>query len=372
MMLKPNHATQNNKKKAVRKMKVLILGGTRDATIIAQELCLYRDQLNRSGALQKVAHMGAANTASMERKNTNLGLCWDVMFETVANQHFAGTELDITYSVAGLVRVPKLPCKVISGGFSQYAPVQRMGKIKEFVASEFARSVLGLESYLLEHNIDLLIDATHPFATKISKHAVEAAKSLSVPCWSYVRQPWTPKLDDDWFFVDNWDEVLTVTSHYKRPFFTVGKSCLDHVEEKPDNQQWLIRTAAPSIHGTAADEDDEDALNQDSDWHRTKDRLRHEIQAQKLSECLLVHGIGPFSVADEVRTLKKHHIDILVCKNSGGERDAKLVAAKQLGIPVIMFSRPFKKQGDKVFFSPEEMADSLVRLHKNSARLVNR
>lgn len=50
---------------------------------------------------------------------------------------------------------------------------------------------------------------------------------------------------------------------------------------------------------------------------------------------------GPFTVADETTLLREYLIDVLVTKNSGGEATAaKLTAARQLGLPVVVVRRP--------------------------------
>ena len=61
----------------------------------------------------------------------------------------------------------------------------------------------------------------------------------------------------------------------------------------------------------------------------------------------MVTGRGPFGVADEEALLSAHRIDVLVAKNSGGD-DAKLVAARRLGIPAVLVERPALPDGERV------------------------
>jgi precorrin-6A/cobalt-precorrin-6A reductase len=51
----------------------------------------------------------------------------------------------------------------------------------------------------------------------------------------------------------------------------------------------------------------------------------------------------PFSFTAECDLLTKHRISHLVTKNAGGvQTEAKLLAARALGLPVIMIARPVK------------------------------
>jgi precorrin-6A/cobalt-precorrin-6A reductase len=63
----------------------------------------------------------------------------------------------------------------------------------------------------------------------------------------------------------------------------------------------------------------------------------------------IVLARGPFTVEDERSLLKDHQIDTIVCKNSGGSAtDAKLTAAQELGVQVIMLDRPARPDVPKV------------------------
>lgn len=84
-------------------------------------------------------------------------------------RQLAQAGVPLIYSIAGLVRHPDLPVPVISGGFSQYG---------------------GLEAYLSQQGITGVLDATHPYATNISKAAVQAATSRQIPIWRYLRAGW--------------------------------------------------------------------------------------------------------------------------------------------------------------------------------------
>ena len=59
------------------------------------------------------------------------------------------------------------------------------------------------------------------------------------------------------------------------------------------------------------------------------------------SQCEIIVGRGPFALKDELALLQEHKINVVVSKNSGGEIGyTKIVAARELGLEVIMISPP--------------------------------
>jgi len=71
----------------------------------------------------------------------------------------------------------------------------------------------------------------------------------------------------------------------------------------------------------------------------------------------MVPGEGPFSVADEIETLTRLRIDVLVCKNAGGTTSrTKLDAARQLGLPVILIDRPVQPPGPYLTTSQDALS----------------
>ena len=194
----------------------------------------------------------------------------------------------VTYSVAGKGRMPDLPCSIRCGGFG---------------------GAEGLAAFLKAQEIELLIDATHPYAAQISQNAAQAARMADIPLWAYRRLAWCPEPDDDWRSVANWAEIMAALRAFERPFFTIGLEPLRHAAEIPPGQHWLVRCLA--------------------------------AEPPNLPSLTLLCATGPFAPEQERALLQDRRIDVLVAKNSGGGAvAAKLAAARELRIPVVMLERP--------------------------------
>ncbi len=208
---------------------------------------------------------------------------------------------EVTYSIVGLVRQPDLRCALHIGGFS----------------SQDKTGAEGLGSYCLEHKIDLLLDATHPYAVGISANAVVAAKNAHIDCWRYTRPGWDATGYKNWHDFDHWDDLFPQISDFQHPFFTTGASILEQLDRRPARQQWIIRCARelPAIDGI-----------------------------------ITINAIGPFNYEDELSLMRQYNVDVLISKNSGYPRLAdKLDAARSLGIPVFVQRRPALVKPDKNF-----------------------
>ncbi|WP_086932120.1 precorrin-6A/cobalt-precorrin-6A reductase [Agarilytica rhodophyticola] len=224
-------------------------------------------------------------------------------------------DIKVTYSVAGLVRTPNVPCDVVSGGFRQFG---------------------GLDRYIIENKMSAVLDVTHPYAKKISCKAIEAAHSCGIPCWRFQRPPWHAEADDNWFYYESWSQLLPHLDNKKSIFMTVGQLQQDVLNRIASNSQCKVylRTAAvPKVE-----------LPSNVNW---------------------IKAIGPFDIASENSFMIRHQIDVLVSKNSGGESTiAKLYAARDLKIPVFMLTRPHIPPADKVFNSLEQCEYFLFEKHK--------
>jgi len=216
----------------------------------------------------------------------------------------------IIYSVAGLVRTPDVDCEVVSGGFTQFG---------------------GLPAFLKDRNITAILDATHPYAATMSTTAVAAAKACNILCWRFHRPAWEACKGDNWQMFKDWDDMLPALRNKESIFLTAGQieqqivDCLARNE-----QQILYRTAAkPKI-----------LLPDAIKW---------------------IKAIGPFDKEDELALMKQYQVDVLVSKNSGGEATvAKLIVARELGVPVFMLQRPELSIADRVFTDPADIEHAVM------------
>lgn len=201
------------------------------------------------------------------------------------------TDVQPTLSLAGRTQNPlPAPIPTRTGGFG---------------------GVNGLVAYLRKENIDALIDATHPFAAQMSAHAREASERANVPLLVFSRPGWTAGNGDDWREVANMeDAVRALGDEPRRVFLTQGRLQLAAFAAAPQHF-YLVR---------AIDRPEELAL---------------------LPNHKFISARGPFELEGEMALMRAESIERLVSKNSGGEATAaKLVAARELKIPVILVARP--------------------------------
>ena len=191
----------------------------------------------------------------------------------------------------------------------------------------------GLARYLAEARIDLVVDATHPFAATISRHAADACAAANVARLLLLRPPWAPGADDRWFEVADADAAAELAPMLgRRVFLATGPGSL----------------AAFSPVATAGDV-----------WFLV--RLFESPPAPlPLPRAGVVVARPPFSVADETALLRAHAIEVVVSKQSGGALQAKLRAAANLRLPVVMIARPAKPTGERV----ADVAGALVWLEQ--------
>ncbi|AFY56246.1 precorrin-6x reductase [Rivularia sp. PCC 7116] len=198
------------------------------------------------------------------------------------------------------------------------------GRTSQAVTSKDSRiggfgGIAGLIEYLQAERIDLIIDATHPFAAKISHHAATAAESLGLPRLMLIRPEWELVPGDKWIEVVNIESAPeTLPDLAKRVFLTIGRQELTAFSQL-ENIWFLMRM----IEKPASD--------------------------IVLPKGLLLFKQGPFDNDSEKQLLEEYKIDTVVSKNSGGSATyAKIIAARELGIKVVMIKRPMLPQGELV------------------------
>jgi len=202
-------------------------------------------------------------------------------------------------SLAGRTRAPRqLAGEVRSGGFG---------------------GPDGLAQYLEEARIDAVVDATHPFAAAISRHASEACDAVGVPRVQLQRPAWTAQDGDTWIEVDDIDAAARVlAANGTRVFLTIGRQELSAFADVR-NVWFLVRLIDPPTEPIA------------------------------FPDFELICGRGPFDAAAEEALMRGHDIDVLVSKNSGGSATyGKIEAARRLSIPVVMIRQPPLEAGDRV------------------------
>lgn len=205
-------------------------------------------------------------------------------------QALAGAGLAAVFSYAGRTAAPlaqPLPMRV--GGFG---------------------GVAGLVAYLRAEGISQVIDATHPFAAQMSRHAVLACAEAGVPLVALQRPEWQAGPGDDWRPVpDIAAAVAALPESGARVFLAIGKLHVADFAVKPGNH-YLLRLVDPP-------------------------------GALALPDCAVEIARGPFDLAGDLALLRAHRIGLVVAKNAGGAgARAKLQAARELGLPVLMIARP--------------------------------
>ena len=198
--------------------------------------------------------------------------------------------LEIISSLAGRTREPRQPQGAMrSGGFG---------------------GPEGLARYLRDERIRFVVNATHPFADQISAHAVEAAAASGIELLRLLRPAWQAAPEDRWIAARDAAEAADLARREGgRILLTVGSGELDAFAPVR-NAHFVVRMVdAP-------------------------ERI-------PLHDYRVIAARGPFALADEMRLLTEHHINLLVAKNSGGAATyAKLEAARRLRLPVVMIERP--------------------------------
>lgn len=177
----------------------------------------------------------------------------------------------------------------------------------------------GLANYLRAQRISGLIDATHPFAAQISFNAAAAAAQVGIPRLLLMRPAWERAEGDRWIEVDCHEAAATqLIGLADRIFLTIGRQELATFASLKD-LWFLMRMIDPP---------GPDAV----------------VPPGKL-----LLNRGPFSLEDERSLLQQYKIGAIVSKNSGGDATyAKVLAARELGIPIVMIQRPPTPAGDRV------------------------
>jgi precorrin-6A/cobalt-precorrin-6A reductase len=198
--------------------------------------------------------------------------------------------VEVVSSLAGRVSRPRLPAgEVRVGGFG---------------------GPEALASWLREHDVSAAIDATHPFAERISAAAARACPAAGVELLRLERPGWSERPGDRWHWVDGLDGAAGLLPQLGgRVLLTTGRQGLAAFAGV-DSVWFLVRCVDPP-----------------------------EPPLPPSSEVLLDRG--PYELAGELELIDRHRIDVVATKDSGGAHtSAKLDAARERGLPVVVVRRP--------------------------------
>lgn len=187
----------------------------------------------------------------------------------------------------------------------------------------------GLKTYLHTNHITHVIDATHPFAAQMSEHAFAACQTLNIPLLRLTRPEWQKMPTDNWQHVADMNAAVSaLAGDARRVMLAIGRM---HLAQFTQHQQhfYLLRLV-----------DKPETPPQFADYVAEISR-------------------GPFTLENDIALLQTHHIDVIVAKNAGGAGAfAKIAAARQLGIKVIMIDRPILPKTE-ISHEPQQVLDWL-------------
>lgn len=212
---------------------------------------------------------------------------------------------EVLASLAGVTRAPaSYPVPTRIGGFGGKAAQQ---------------------AFMTKHGFDAVVDATHPFAAQISSRSHEISRILSIPYLRLLRSEWRAESGDDWCFIDQPGEASAHIPTGARVFLATGAASVADWAELAEGRTLFCRRVDAT----------DDPFPYDGGW---------------------IVGRPPFSLEEELNTLRSLSITHLVSKNAGGPTSAKLLAARQLGLPVVMLNRPALPDCDCVEIPDEALA----------------
>ena len=167
-----------------------------------------------------------------------------------------------------------------------------------------------MAAYLAAEQIGAVVDATHPFASRMSANAVAACRATDTPLVVFTRPPWAPEPGDRWNEVATMDEAVGALGAAPRTvFLTQGRLQLAAFARAPQHR-YIVRA------------------------------IDRPAEIDALPGCKLILARGPFALADELALMRNEGVQALVTKNSGGATYAKIEAARALGIEVVILRRP--------------------------------
>jgi len=266
-----------------------------------------------------VSHGAAEGVGSGVDKKRILILGGTAEARDLAGRLAGRADLSVTLSLAGRTLDPApQPVPVRTGGFGGAA---------------------GLQAYLAKEVVDLLVDATHPFAKRISANARAASAAAGVPLLRLERLGWEEVEGDRWTRVASIANAVTALGEApRRVFLAIGR------------QEAKAFDAAPQHHYLV----------------RSVDPVDPPLDAPHVDYLL---ARGPFAIEAEEGLLRDRCIEVVVSKNSGGEATyGKIAAARRLGLPVVLVEREGPAEG----YRAETVEEAVLRVDHLAGSLRKR
>ncbi|MER7503773.1 cobalt-precorrin-6A reductase [Nonomuraea pusilla] len=233
--------------------------------------------------------------------------------------------LRVVSSLAGRVTNPRLPVgEVREGGFG---------------------GPEGLAAWLAAEDVAAMVDATHPFAARMTASAVRASRATGVPLLVLRRPGWREEPGDAWHRTGSLEEAAALLQQRVR----LRRAGQDRADRPPLRQPVRLPGAGPAradrpsvplrVFLTTGRRSLPVFSGLDGAWFLARSVDPPEPPVPANVQVLLDRG--PYTVEGERALIREHRLDVLVTKDSGGDMTrAKLVAARELGLPVVMVDRP--------------------------------
>ncbi|WP_374216271.1 cobalt-precorrin-6A reductase [Frankia sp. R82] len=257
---------------------------------------------------------------------------------------------EVLYSLAGRVRDPRVPssCRIRIGGFG---------------------GPDGLVELLLAERIDLLVDATHPFAARMQASAATASAASGVPLVVLRRPGWREQPGDDWRRVPSMAAAVELLDRFASAPATATDLALstdpataaDPVPATDGVVPADSTGSGPRVFLTTGRGDLGLFARLDRPWFLV--RCVEPPDAALPPRHAVLLDRGPFDVAAERDLLRRYAIDVVITKDSGGPMTAaKLTAARELGLPVILVDRPATPPGIDLVNIVDSVDAALTRI----------
>ena len=176
----------------------------------------------------------------------------------------------------------------------------------------------GLAEYLVDAGVEVLVDATHPFAATISANAEKACRKAGVERHVLWRPAWRPGPGDDWTEFTGWGELIAQLPDGARVFLAAGQDGIAALSDHPGLADGRISCIAR-------------AINRPGEMPAAMD---------------FIEAMPAGTWREEADLFEREEVTHLVAKNAGGAASrAKLEAAGELGLPVLLLARPAPPSG---------------------------